>query len=324
MSAFDYEDRRVNPLPHFWQVPTTSVLPEGFTGTLHQKSSDGFDTAAFVLSQGVLYRASECKQLRVTSQANVQWKLFEPFYEDLGGKVSFGFKLQGADGFEDFYCKSSEVLELWFIELSAVCLMSDIKDDYNLAQVIGQGAFATVRLAYAKHDSSAYAVKTIKKKAIELNLRGYRGVASEIEIMKSLTHPNLVKLHRVYNCEDRVCLVMDYVPYLSLAERALKFAPFSEEQTANFARSLLEALQYVHSQRVVHRDIKPENILMMSSRPNELTFKIADFGLAARDSDSSMNMICGSPGFIAPEVLKHQHYNYKADIFSVGVVLYVM
>jgi tRNA A-37 threonylcarbamoyl transferase component Bud32 len=324
MSAFDYEDRRLNPHLHFWQAPTTPVLPEGFSGSLDQRSSDGLHTSAFVLTQGVLYRASECKQHLVASQVNVRWKLFEPFYEERGEEMSFGFKLLGADGSEDFYCRSAEELELWFNSLSAVCLMNDIKNDFNLGQVIGQGAYATVRIAFAKHDSSTFAVKIIKKKAIELNAREYRGIASEIEIMRSLTHPSLVKLHRVYDSEDRVCLVMDYVPHLSLAEKVLKFAPFSEEQTAIFARNLLEAVQYVHSERVVHRDIKPANILMMSGHPNDLTFKIADFGLAARDSDSSMYMVCGSPGFIAPEVLRHQPYDNKADIFSVGVVLHVM
>lgn len=219
---------------------------------------------------------------------------------------------------------SSDELEEWFFRLSFVCVMVEITNDYTIAMEIGSGSFAKVYEAYAKHDSGKYAVKHINKRSIERTNRRMRGVISEVEIMRALDHPMLVRLHRVYDCEESISLVLDYVPHKSLSDKIITNAPYSEALCAKFARDLLETLVYVHSRGVVHLDLKPDNILMTSNDPTDLSFKIADFGLAAQTSNSFVSMMCGSPGYVAPEVLKNQNYGTKADLFSVGIILHVM
>lgn len=140
--------------------------------------------------------------------------------------------------------------------------------------------------------------------------------------MRKLNHPRILKLHYLYESENDVKIVEDYVKGGELTSRIKRLKRYSESLAILFMKNLLEAVEYIHSQGVVHRDLKPDNILLVSAEDHE-KFKIIDFGLSAQfEKDNELTSKCGTPGYIAPEILRDQNYGTKSDIFSVGVICY--
>lgn len=140
--------------------------------------------------------------------------------------------------------------------------------------------------------------------------------------MRDLKHPNILNLHKVYESETHVHLILDYIRGKNLYERLLRRQKYTEELAADFTLKLLNVLDYIHSQNVVHRDIKLTNILMVS-KDSDTDFKLADFGLSCEDN-GHLSLRCGSPGYFAPEILRRKEYGKKVDLFSTGIVLYNM
>ena len=177
-------------------------------------------------------------------------------------------------------------------------------------------------LAQDLENHQEYAIKSIKKEVVFSSSRGANSVVSEIEIMRKLMNPVFIKLYRIYENDDFVHLVVDYVEGGDLFHRIQKKERFSEELTSKFMKNMLEGLHYLHSMNIVHRDLKPENILMVSN-DLDYEFKICDFGLACEDGDDQA-LRCGSPGYVAPEILMKKSYNNKVDIFSAGIILFIL
>lgn len=252
----------------------------------------------------------------------VKWKKVEAFTEESTTEQRFGFKLGHRNKFIDFYAENVDVLEEWLVALSKVAIMIDIEEDFITDKEIGKGNYATVYLSRDLENNERYAVKQINKEVVYKSSRGPSAVVSEIEIMRKINHPMIVKLYRVYENEHYVSLVLDYVEAGSLYTRIQKLEKFSEEDSAKFIRNLLEVLYYLHSMNIVHRDLKPENILMVSNF-NNFEFKLCDFGLACIAGDDQV-LRCGSPGYVAPEILLKKAYNNKVDVFSAGIILFII
>jgi len=149
-------------------------------------------------------------------------------------------------------------------------------------------------------------------------------ILNEINIMRALDHLNVIKLHQVYETDHCVHLILDYVKGQTLTH-VLKLC--NETQKIQILRSILEGLDYLSSKGIVHRDLKPENILV----DHEGKVKIIDFGLSTCTKFSKHLFVrCGTPGYIAPEVLRYDGnnpyvtYDTKCDMFSVGSVLFHM
>lgn len=222
----------------------------------------------------------------------------------------------------NFYPNSSLKLKKWTKYLSAICILTSLEDDYSIIQEAGQGSSARVYLAHERITQKKFAVKTINKDNFLINKRALPALMNEIEIMRALSHPRLLKLHKIYEDEDMIHLVLDWMDNGDLYERVTRRGCFTEENSQLFSKNLLEAIEYLHSKNIIHRDLKPENILMTDPK-NDTEFKIADFGLAAF-STSELTLRCGSPGYAAPELLKKKPYGPKVDIFSIGVISYVL
>ena len=149
----------------------------------------------------------------------------------------------------------------------------------------------------------------------------------EISIMSKLKHPNLVNLIEVLGCKSKIFMVIEYVPNGELFDYILKNGRLQEDEARKFFRQLIEGISYIHSHNICHRDIKPENLLL----DKDMNIKISDFGLSAfvgedaYDTNSLQHTTCGSPNYVAPEVLKDSGYDGRfSDIWSCGVVLFVM
>lgn len=196
-----------------------------------------------------------------------------------------------------------------------------VEDKYILKDVLGTGAFSQVRLAESKeHAGELYAIKVIDKKA----LKGKEdSLENEIRVLRRLDHPNVVKLLEAYESKSYVYLVMELVTGGELFDRIVEKGSYTEKDAADLIRQVLSAVAYMHSSGVVHRDLKPENLLYHS--PDEDSkIMISDFGLSKMEDSGIMATACGTPGYVAPEVLAQKPYGKEVDVWSIGVISYIL
>ncbi|OEL22573.1 Calcium-dependent protein kinase 17 [Dichanthelium oligosanthes] len=207
-----------------------------------------------------------------------------------------------------------------FLEAAHV---SCLEDRYALGPQLGWGQFGVIRSCSDLVTGEALACKSIAKDRL-VSPDDVRGVKLEIEVMARLSgHPNVVDLKAVYEDEDSVHLVMELCAGGELFHRLEQRGCFSEHEAAVLFRYLMEVVAHCHSKGIVHRDLKPENILMVSKSPSS-PIKLADFGLATYiQPGRSLSGMVGSPFYIAPEVLSGG-YNEAADVWSAGVILYIL
>ncbi|XP_037956041.1 calcium/calmodulin-dependent protein kinase type 1 isoform X2 [Teleopsis dalmanni] len=196
-----------------------------------------------------------------------------------------------------------------------------IEDKYNLHGLLGTGAFSEVRLAESKESpGDHFAVKIIDKKA----LKGKEeSLENEIRVLRKLTHPNIVQLLETYEDKSKVYLVMELVTGGELFDRIVEKGSYTEKDASHLIRQILEAVDYMHEQGVVHRDLKPENLLYYSP-DDDSKIMISDFGLSKMEDSGIMATACGTPGYVAPEVLAQKPYGKAVDVWSIGVISYIL
>lgn len=196
---------------------------------------------------------------------------------------------------------------------------------YDLYQEpLGSGAFAEVWLCTHKQTQETRAVKILHKSGIsEEDIRS-RAVFSEVEILKSLDHPNILKVFEYFEDDSDYYIVMEYCQGGDLFSKLESSGAVTERYAARLMKFLLSGLAYLHSRHVVHRDIKPENILLINGDSYEdFTIKIIDFNVATKKNADKLNEVTGTTDYMAPEVFRGL-YNEKCDIWSAGVVLYLL
>ncbi|KAK7380234.1 hypothetical protein VNO78_32739 [Psophocarpus tetragonolobus] len=201
--------------------------------------------------------------------------------------------------------------------------ISNLKDRYILGEQLGWGQFGVIKACSDKLTGEVLACKSIAKDRL-VTSDDLRSVKLEIEIMARLSgHPNVVDLKAVYEEEGFVHLVMELCAGGELFHRLEKHGWFSESEARVLFRHLMQVVLYCHENGVVHRDLKPENILL-ATRSSSSPIKLADFGLATYiKPGQSLHGLVGSPFYIAPEVLAGA-YNQAADVWSAGVILYIL
>jgi serine/threonine protein kinase len=200
----------------------------------------------------------------------------------------------------------------------------DVEEMYTIGKELGTGTFGVVRAVIEKATGGRYALKTINKEKLDEHQMKY--LEAECEVLKLIdSHPNIVKLHEIYDTPKKLHIVMEVVTGGQLLERLATKGLYSEAVTAQCIRSIAEAISYCHSRNVVHRDLKPENILL-SDDTDDAVIKLADFGLSKLYSTEAEMMFtqCGTPEFVAPEVMAGNGYTAACDIWSLGVMMYIM
>ncbi|XP_037925477.1 calcium/calmodulin-dependent protein kinase type 1 isoform X2 [Hermetia illucens] len=196
-----------------------------------------------------------------------------------------------------------------------------IDEKFSLKELLGTGAFSEVRLAESRENpGQLFAVKIIDKKA----LKGKEdSLENEIKVLRRLTHPNIVQLLETYEDKTKVYLVMELVTGGELFDRIVEKGSYTEKDASDLIRQVLEAVDYMHEQGVVHRDLKPENLLYYSQEEDS-KIMISDFGLSKMEDSGIMATACGTPGYVAPEVLAQKPYGKAVDVWSIGVISYIL
>ncbi|KAJ7720914.1 other/ULK/ULK protein kinase [Mycena metata] len=227
---------------------------------------------------------------------------------------------------------------------------------YVIVTDIGKGSFATVYKGYHEDNHHPVAIKTVLRQKLSAKL--FENLQSEIQILKSLSHRHITKLIDIVRTDRNIYLIMEYcaggdltnyikkrgrvesLEYIPSEGAAPQYYPhprtggLDEIVVRSFLRQLARALKFLRHRNLIHRDVKPQNLLLNAPPPEELArghplgvpiLKVADFGFARSLPNAMMaETLCGSPLYMAPEILRYQKYDAKADLWSVGAVLYEM
>ncbi|XP_078422338.1 calcium/calmodulin-dependent protein kinase type IV isoform X2 [Cetorhinus maximus] len=195
---------------------------------------------------------------------------------------------------------------------------SALEDYYEIESELGRGATSVVYQCRQKGTEKPYAVKVLKK-TVDKNI-----VRTEIGVLLRLSHPNIIRLKEIFETLTEINLVLELVTGGELFDRIVEKGYYSEKDAADAVKQILEAVAYLHENGIVHRDLKPENLLYASPTPDAL-LKIADFGLSKiADDQVTMKTVCGTPGYCAPEILRGCVYGPEVDMWSVGVITYIL
>ena len=201
---------------------------------------------------------------------------------------------------------------------------TDYKQNYTILNNLGQGAYSSVELVKNIFSEEKRAMKTLKINE-KLSYKEEQEIINEIYILKSLDHPNILKIFEFYKKNNEYDLIVEYCEGGDLFKEIVNFGPFPETYTAYVLYQILSAVKFCHKMKIIHRDLKPENILISGRNEDKFPFiKICDFGASKIFEKGVINKrMVGSSYYIAPEVLQKK-YNEKCDLWSCGVILYIM
>ena len=191
------------------------------------------------------------------------------------------------------------------------------KSDFKFLYVIGKGGFGRVWKIQSKKTKTKYALKEMSKVRI-IDKKSEKSINSEREFLSKLNHPFIVNMHYAFQDKDHLYLVMDLLNGGDLRFHISRYRKFSEEQTRFFIANMIYALEYIHENNVIHRDIKPENLVL----EDKGYCRITDFGIAKENMPDNSSETSGTPGYMAPEVMKSRNHSFPVDFFAIGVIGY--
>ncbi|GAP87539.1 putative cAMP-dependent protein kinase catalytic subunit [Rosellinia necatrix] len=190
--------------------------------------------------------------------------------------------------------------------------------DFDLLRTLGTGSFGRVHLVQSKHNQRFYAVKVLKKAQV-VKMKQVEHTNDERRMLGEVKHPFLITLWGTFQDARNLYMVMDFVEGGELFSLLRKSGRFPNPVAKFYAAEVTLALEYLHSRDIIYRDLKPENLLL--DRHGHL--KITDFGFAKRVPDKTWTL-CGTPDYLAPEVVSNKGYNKSVDWWSLGILIYEM
>ena len=191
------------------------------------------------------------------------------------------------------------------------------KNNFKFLYVIGKGGFGRVWKIQSKKTKIKYALKEMSKLKI-IDKKSEKSINSEREFLSKLNHPFIVNMHYAFQDKENLYLVMDLLNGGDLRFHISRYRKFSEEQTRFFIANMIFALEYIHENNVIHRDIKPENLVL----DEKGYVRITDFGIAKENMPDNSSETSGTPGYMAPEVMKSKNHSFPVDFFAIGVIGY--
>jgi len=196
-----------------------------------------------------------------------------------------------------------------------------LRDYYRIGKMLGSGAFGEVRVCVHRESNNQRAVKVLRKSHMDEDEK--RMFFNEINVLKDLDHPNILKMYEFFEDEKRYYIVTDICKGGELFDEIVKRGKFDEKDAGVLIKQVLSCINYCHVNNIVHRDLKPENILLETNKEFD-QIKIIDFGTSLVVSDGQkLDEKLGTPYYIAPEVLA-KSYGSKCDIWSIGVITFII
>ncbi|KAK6170474.1 hypothetical protein SNE40_018860 [Patella caerulea] len=203
-----------------------------------------------------------------------------------------------------------------------------LKEKYEIGRKLGEGSFGKVYSATSRATGKAWAIKSVNKEKAGSN--GLKLLEREVAILKRVKHPNIIQLNEVIESNQKMYLVTEICDGGELND-VLKQSLFKESETKIIMTKLASAISYLHKHDIVHRDLKLENILL-SQNPDDpedkLHIKVTDFGLSVvKDGvghDNMMQDVCGTPIYMAPEIIDNKTYSQMCDVWAMGVIMYML
>jgi len=197
-------------------------------------------------------------------------------------------------------------------------------EDFELLKVLGKGSFGKVMLVKKKNSGELYAMKTLRKQAL-VKRNQLQHTQTERYVLQHIQHPFLVNLCFAFQSPDKLYMVLEYCAGGELFFWLKKHKRFSENRTQLMGAEILLALQTLHSHNIIYRDLKPENILLDSAGHVKITdFGLSKEGITGAGAEGGTHTFCGTPEYLAPEVLNNKGHGKAVDWWSFGTLLYEM
>lgn len=197
-----------------------------------------------------------------------------------------------------------------------------VEEAYEVGKVLGRGAFSVVKLGTSKTTGEKVAIKCISK--AEIDAKELALLEREIDIMRKLKHPHIISLLDVIDTPQTLYLVLQMAEGGELFDAIVDRGNYTESDAAKIVKQMLEAIHYIHQQGIAHRDLKPENLLLANKKGEPERIMLADFGLSKDTAEAQLQTACGTPDYVAPEVLLGEPYEVNVDLWSIGVITYVL
>ncbi|KAM4824412.1 serine/threonine-protein kinase H2 [Urocitellus parryii] len=193
---------------------------------------------------------------------------------------------------------------------------------YDIKAIIGTGSFSKVVRVERKTTKKPFAMKVMETRVNE----GREACEAELSVLRRVSHPYIVQLEEIFEAQDRVYLVMELATGGELFDRLIAQGSFTERDAVRILCMVADGIRYLHALRITHRDLKPENLLYYHPGA-ESKILITDFGLAHsgnKSGDWTMRTLCGTPEYMAPEILLRKPYTGAVDMWALGVITYIL
>ena len=296
-----------------------------FSGFLYKIKSNGKLKKLFfkLIYKDIYYYKSESDLVHegMHNLSNCFIKENDPF--EYQNQLFFSFTLILPKKSITYYCDNEPDFKNWVKNLHIVLGYKDIKKNYEIKEKIGVGKFAIVYKGIHKKTNKIVAIKVFNKS--DMNVTDYELVKTEMDVLKICHHPNIIKLYDINENEDNIYLIMelckgsDLFTYIEKRNYKLK-----EPRAKEIITQLLSAIDYLNNYGIVHRDLKPENIIMTEDS-DDSDMKLLDFGLSKIIGPSeTCTEPFGTISYVAPEVLLERPYDQKSDLWSVGIITYLL
>lgn len=197
-----------------------------------------------------------------------------------------------------------------------------VADSYNMGKELGQGAYSVVFESIHKATNKKVAIKKIEKKRLQPH--DHKALESEVAILqKCKGQAHILDFMDFYDEDRYYYLVTEEIKGGELFDRICDKVVYTEAEARDLIKILLNTLAFLHNKSIAHRDLKPENLLL-KSKEDDSDVVLADFGFATYCDGKSLNQVCGTPDYVAPEIISNQLYDFSCDIWSAGVIAYIL
>ena len=286
----------------------------------------------FVLTRDKFFYLKSEKTKKIRGVMDTRFVRVE-YSQEEGGKHAVRFNIRFIKNMKycDFILSDEKEFKEWKRQLSKVFIQSDFHTKFNAIKMIGKGSFARVYLVEDKDTMVKYAVKAFSKEYLLSQTKGKESLINEIEIMQHLKNEFVMSLEELHESKNSIYLVLELLEGGELFNYISGNKSLTNKDLYRVMKCLLSALAFLAENGIMHRDLKPENMILKNKdKLEDCVLKLVDFGLATRcDVEEYLFKRCGTPGYVAPEIInapsnENIKYTPKCDVFSAGVILYIM